>query len=163
MKNWTRLLLALFVLNSVYSVYGQREGKRFKINGEIRFSSFHQGGVDQGDIKPEEYPLSNEIFVLVRLDSLNALPKRVSEFTTDEDGSFKLKVPAGMYGIILKKDLEEIVSGQYLPASLHSGDSGYSTSITWRISGDKPIYISNANSEKIILVRHARSVCHLCP
>lgn len=163
MANWRFLLLTFLFIQFSFSGFGLGNGKHYTISGEVKFSSFYQGGVDQGDVIPEEYPLSNETFVLVRLDSINDLPKRVLEFTTSEDGRFKLKVTAGLYGIILKKDLGEIVSGQYLPSSENTGDSGVSTSIAWRITGDQAISISKTDIENIQLIRYTRTVCYLCP
>ena len=87
----------------------------FQVSGKITYSLCTQGGVDLGDEEIKQYPYFNEQFVMVRLDSLGAKPKKFEKFKTDSDGHFNLKLPEGIYGIVRKKDLKKLDTGQFTP------------------------------------------------
>lgn len=154
--------IALLLICSTNAV-GQKRSKTYLVSGEVKYSSFYQGGVDQGDIIPELFPLRNQEFILVRLDSLNGKPRKVDQVMTDNEGKFNLKLEPGIYGFVLKENLRDLQLGQFTPTIEHSGGNGLSSTVRWDFIGLSPIVVKNEAVVNIQLLRHTSTICYECP
>lgn len=132
--------------------------RQFKLQIQVNYTAFYQGGVEQVEKEPVQFPFANADLIVVRWKGADVSPEKIQRVTSDENGLVEIKLEAGSYGIIGVDD--KMTTGQYMPLTVHSGNDFESHSSVWEISTNGPIEISDET--KVVLVNHRRSICCLC-
>jgi len=155
MKNY----LILFLLS--IPVFGFTQNKKYSIEGTTMYMSQYQGGAEN-PYEPQPYPKGGVALFVVKLET-GKKPKQVGEVVSKSDGTFKLRLPSGEYGFVLKEDLESLTVGQFLPTGYSSGDIMESKSSTWSINNNGPVEVMDTDVKGIVVTNFERTVCGMCP
>lgn len=152
-----RIYLIVIVVLAGFHVNAQKE---FTLSGQLRWHTFHQGGVEQ-IYDTTTYVYANQKLVIVQyIDSIKK-SKVVGEILTDEKGNFSIKLPSGKYGFITPD--EKPGKGQFLPAPISNGSEGESYTVNWQANFDQPIELLSSSRDGILLIRYDRRICYTCP
>jgi hypothetical protein len=149
------------------SVYGQQDlqwkGPERTISGTLYYTSFSQGGayVPDRDMEPE--PLVNTLFYVVRVTGGDSIPEVVQSFTTNENGYFRVDLPAGIYGIVTAGEKDQLAPGVYFPEDAESGDQWQGSTTRWLTNRTFPLDLTAASVEDLVITSHYSAYCYRCP
>lgn len=156
MKNSILLLILLAIPFLSFS-----QNKKYKIEGTTMYMSHHQGGAENR-FEPQPFPKGNVTLYVVELVS-DKKSKQIAKITSESDGRFKIKLPPGVYGFVVKEDLDSLAVGQFLPKGYSTGDIMESKSSTWSISNNIPVVIIDKDITGVIITNFEQTVCGICP
>ena len=151
------LILLLFLI----PIIGFSQKEKHTISGTIMSLSHHQGGMEN-PYEPQAFPKGGVTLFIIKVEG-NKKPKQVGEITSELDGSFKISLPPGKYGFVLKEDLRSLEVGQFLPKGWSRGDMIDSSSSSWTININAPVVVVDKDFTGIIITNYNYSICGRCP
>jgi hypothetical protein len=148
-------------------VSGQEErastGLKRTISGTLYHTSFSQGGAYIDDRSIDPVPLVNTTFFIVRIPQDNSMPTLVDSVTTNENGYFRIVLPAGKYGIVSAEEKDRLAPGLYFPQNAQSEDQWVGSTTLWETNRTFPLDLTLASVDNLVMTVHYRSYCYLCP
>lgn len=165
-----RFLVSIFFLPFLVLAQQERPGCIFKnsISGTIYEKSIFHGGVDIDEDAVKPWPLADATFYIVQWNGAESASTFVQSFKTNPNGSFKVYLPPGIYGIVAENDLDSLKQGQWLPSSSEGGDSIESSHWSdsnswWECNALSPFDLTSGSIENISLIRQSHTYCYDCP
>ncbi|MEX1003312.1 MAG: hypothetical protein WDZ35_14430 [Crocinitomicaceae bacterium] len=167
-------MMRMFLLALIFPFLGnsQKHPTDFSVKrtifGKVVYTSQYIGGAFKGsDIKLKEYPYSDLTLYVVKLHTVTHLPKVVRKVKTKKDGEFKVILPAGKYGFVVRRDIGRLKKGQFLPGYKEwyegKGKGGIKIRWEWYSNWSSAIDVSEKSVSGLKIINNRISVCNRCP
>jgi hypothetical protein len=150
----------LIFLLLFFPFLGLTQKKKYSLEGRTYYLSEYQGGVENPPVQAS--PKGYVTLYVVELFA-DKRSRKVMKLVSRVDGRFKVYLPPGEYGFVLKEDLTSLVIGQYLPKGYQTGGMMKSFRSFWNISDSRPVKIIDKDIQGIRITNFETETCGMCP